>query len=256
MSEQENSETELEQPAVELEEVEQSDTATGEQVEAQPEQEQEPDYQKIIAEKAFEARQAKREKEELAKRLADIEAQKPTEQRPNVPAMPDPYDDDFETKVRARDEQLLKQAQFDAQQSLLQQQAQQAQLAEQQKAQQELANRAGEYAKRATALGVDSQELQQAAQRIQGFVNDDVAGYILDSDKGPLITKYLASNPLELDKLSTMSPMQAGEYMASVKAKAAEFGQKKVTSAPEPVETIQGGGVASEHPALKGATWK
>lgn len=240
--EQTQSEAELEQPAVELEEVEQSDTATDTEAEAQ----QEPDYQKIIAEKAFEARQARREKDELAKRLADIEAQKPKQVRPNVPEVPDPYDDDYEAKVRARDEQLFKQAEFDAQQRLMQAQAQQAQIAEQQKAAQEREKTITEYSKRAIALGVTTEELQQAGARLQGMVSPDVEGYILESDKGPLITKYLASNPLELDKLAQLPPMQAGEYMATVKAKAAEFGQKKVTTAPEPVETIQGGGAAPE----------
>lgn len=255
--EQIQSDVELEQPAVEPEEAEQSETATDEQSEPEQQQEPEPDYQKIIAEKAFEARQAKREKEELAKRLEQLEANAPKEQRPNVPPMPDPFDDDYESKIKQREETLIAQAQFDAQARIMQEQEQQKQQAAYQKQQESLTKRVTDYSTRAEQLGVDKNELAQAGQRLQGQVSDDVASYILDNDQGPLITKYLAANPLELDKLSGLNAMQAAVYLETqVKSKAAQFGTKKVTQAPEPVDTLRGSGAAPEHPSLKGAQWK
>ena len=250
--EQIQSDVELEQPAVEPEETEQSETATDNKAD----EHEEPDYQKIIAEKAFEARQAKREKEELARRLAEIEAQKPKETRPNVPPIPDPWDDNFEEKLRQRDEALTRAAAYDAQQRLIQEQEQAKEQQRLQRQQQELTTRVTTYSERAKQLGIDAQELAQAGQRLAGQVSDDVASYILDNDQGPLMTKYLSANPLELDRLQSMSPMQAAVYLETqVKPKAAQLGQKKITQAPDPVETLNGGGAAPER-GPKGAKFE
>lgn len=234
-------------------EVTESGTATDKKAE---EQQEEPDYQKIISEKAYEARQAKREKEELARRLAEIEAQKPKETRPNVPPIPDPWDDNFEEKVRQRDEALAKASAYDAQQRIIQEQEQAREQERLQKQQQELATRVTTYSERAKQLGIEAQELAQAGQRLSGQVSDDVASYILDNEQGPLMTKYLSANPLELDRLQSMNPMQAAVYLETqVKPKAAQLGRKKVSQAPEPVETLNGGGAAPER-GPKGAKFE
>ena len=151
--------------------------------------------------------------------------------------------------MRARDEAIAKHAEYRREQQLRQQQEQERQVQAQQEAQQALVNKAQEYAKRATALGVDEKELAQAGQRLAGHVSDDVAGFILDSDKGPLMTKYLAANPLEIDTLSKLNPMQAAVYLETqVKPKAEKFGIKKPSQAPEPVETLSGNGAPSREP--------
>lgn len=218
--------------------------------------EEKPDLQKVIAEKAFEAREQKRRAEELERRLKEIESQKPQEVRPDIPPVPDVYDDDFESKMKARDDAILRQAAYDAQQRERQEFARQEEQRKQQEQQQQLANKAQEYTKRATALGVNAEELAQAGQRLAGHVSEDVAGFILESDKGPLMTKYLAANPLEVDTLSQLNPMQAAVYLETqVKPKAEQYGVKKPSQAPEPVETLSGRGANTE-PGPAGATFE
>ncbi len=255
MSEQEISAEPTEQaliePAAQEVETAQSETATDETAQ------EAPDYQKIIAEKAFETRQAQREKKELERKLEEIQAQAPKEQRPDLPALPDQYDDDYETRIRERDQALIAQAQFDARQRLTQERQQQAEFDRQQQAQQKRYDSVAEYSKRATSLGVTTEELQAAGTRLQGMVSSDVESYILDSDKGPLMTKYLAANPLELDTLNQLNPMQAAVYLETqVKSKAEQYGQKKVTSAPDPTDTLSGGGAAPKNRGPSGAKFE
>lgn len=220
-------------------EVSESETATDKT-------EDKPDLQKVIAEKAFEAREQKRRAEELERRLQEIEANQPKETQPLIPPIPDPYDDDYEDKIRLRDEALVRQAEFNAREQERQQQAQVLEQTKQQQRQQELTAKAQEYSKRALALGVEAQELAQAGERIKSDVSEGVAGYILGHEKGPLITKYLAANPLELDVLSKLNPEHAGAYLEmQVKPKAEQYGTKKPTQAPEPVETLNSSGPSS-----------
>lgn len=261
MSEQLNTEVEeqpeqLEQPEVEAQEVEDESPPAEASGTATDSEEDKPDLQKVIAEKAFEAREQKRRAEELEKRLKEIEASQPQPAEPTIPPVPDIYDDDFESKMRARDEAIAKHAEYRREQQLKQQQAQEQERQQQVEQQQALAKRAQDYTKRATALGVDAQELAQAGQRLAGHVSDDVVTFILDSDKGPLMTKYLAANPLEVDKLSQLNPMQAAVYLETqVKPKATQYGVKKPSQAPEPVETLSGRGASTE-PGPAGATFE
>lgn len=261
MSEQINTEIEeqpeqIEQPETEAQEVEEESPPIEESGTATDTEEEKPDLQKVIAEKAFEAREQKRRAEELERRLKEIEDSKPQPAEPTIPPVPDIYDDDFESKMRARDEAIAKHAEYRREQQLKQQQAHEKEQQQLQQQKEALMKKADEYTKRAVALGVDAQELAQAGQRINRFVSDDVASFILESDKGPLMTKYLAANPLEVDKLSQLNPMQAAVYLETqVKPKAEQYGVKKPSSAPEPVETLSGRGVSTE-PGPSGATFE
>jgi len=212
----------------------------------------------VVKEKAFKEREARREAEQLQEQLAKLKAEQPQESRPNVPDLPDPFDDDFADKVRQRDEALAKAVKFDAEQNMLQQQAQQAQQQQALQEQQLLNKRMQTYTERATALGVSSDDLRVAGQQVANYgIDDQVASFVLDHDQGPLITKYLSTSPMELDAIRQMSPMQAAVYIeSSVKGKAAQLGVKKQTTAPEPVEVLNGAGapVYDEGPA--GATYE
>ena len=61
------------------------------------------------------AKEADRKREEAEAELRRLQ----TPERPEVPEMPDPYDADFEGKVKARDAALLAQAQYDARQEAI-----------------------------------------------------------------------------------------------------------------------------------------
>ena len=115
-------------------------TASESEHEAKPEVDEEAAkqeaIQKTINKKHFETQQAKRDLEAANSRIAEFEKQKRDEMAAKVgtiPNMPDAFDDDFDEKVRQRDEALIAQANFNqqnqsyqAQQQLQQQQEVQA----------------------------------------------------------------------------------------------------------------------------------
>jgi hypothetical protein len=245
---------EAEQP----ETVSESAADTGEHQEEKitfsPEQQQHVD--EIVGKKVFKLREAERQTEKLAKQLEELKAAAPTETRPAIPDLPDPYDEDYEVRIQARDEALRKAATFDAEQRLSQSQQEAKQRELQEAEQQRFQETAQRYATRAKTLGIAEAELQAAGQRVMQFgVSDEVAGFILEEEAGPLITQYLSNNPLELDKLARMSPMNAGVYIATTVKSNATALKKKVTSAPDPVEPIRGNG-AAENLGPKGATYE
>lgn len=224
-------------------------------------EEQQQHINDILGKKTFKMRelerQAEKEREEYQQRISELEAKIPQSERPEVPAMPDPYDDDFAEKVAQRDQVMREQIAFDeakkAQAQLKTQQDQQAQF----KKQQAFAEKVSTYSERAVKHGIAPEELQQAGQVVGSFgVKEDVVNHILSDEKGPLITKYLANSANELDKVSRMGPMQAAVYIETViKPKAEKLGVKP-PSAPEPVDDLADTGVAYNTRGAKGATYE
>ena len=199
---------------------------------------------KVINRKHFEAQQAKRELEEAQAKIAEFEkakAEQEAAQVGNIPPRPEQYDDDFEQKLNAREDALLRKAQHDAQQTLAQQQ-QAEQLKQQELAQQqEQAKQNQAFMDRASELGIDHNVVNAAATTLvnHGISAELGSAIIADSD-GPLIAQHLAANPLEVYELSQMNPILAGAKFAEIKAKAAAL-KPKTSSAPEPATNLSGG---------------
>lgn len=213
----------------------------------------------IVAKQVFKRKELEREHERTRKELEELRKQLPTEQRPKVPDMPDPLsltDEQYRRYLADRDEAIKRQAAFDAQQALIQQQmqAQQAQLiAKQQEALLESANT---YKQRAGVLGVKQEELLQAGNIVAQFVSEDLGQVILQDDHGPLITKYLANNLAVLDELSRMNPILAAARIASeIKPKAAAL-KPKVNQAPDPLQPIRQAGRSATAEGPEGATYE
>ena len=74
---------------------------------------------------------------------------------------------------------------------------------------------------------------------------------------GPLITKYLATNPVELQEVVGMSPIQAALHIErSIKPKATQLRPRKSTT-PNPPKSVEGASADSDlgrYPHIKGAT--
>lgn len=231
------------------------ESETGEQVQAESDvQVDEVELAKQKANEAFnkqygEKKQLERELEATrAKNAAfeQAERERAAAAIGNIPPMPDAFDDDFEAKVKQRDEAIIAQANYNAsnqaylqQQQLHQQQAAQAAQAEQDKA-------LISYANKATDLGIKQDELNAAANTVAqyGLSNELVMHIVKDSD-GPLITKHLAANPLDGHTLASMSPYLVGQFLSDIKAKASALKPKK-SSAPAPAESLSGNGVDPE----------
>lgn len=215
----------------------------------------------IVGKKVYNAREAERRADSLKQENDELRRQLPTETRPVVPTVPDRYDFDnneaYSHAVASRDTLIGSAAAFDERLSqaeinrnVEQRMAQEAALVEQHKD-------AQTYSDRALELGIKQQDLLAAGQMVAGMgIQDEVAGFILKDKAGPLITQFLAANPIVLDEISRMSPMDAAIQINSViKPKVAEL-MPRTTQAPDPVEPLRGGGVPPLERGPPGATFE
>lgn len=210
----------------------------------------------IVGKKTFKAREAERKTEALQIELDEAKAKIPQKTRPEVPEIPDPYDDDFEEKVKVRDKAISEAAAFDEREKHTKEQSDETEQGELKRAEEAYQGKIDVYAQRATQLGVSKLELRQAAKDVATYgINGQLIDFIIEQDQGPLITLYLGKNPLELDNLRQMDPLSAAIYInTEIKPKAAVL-KKNITSAPDPAETLKGTGVSTER-GPKGATYE
>ncbi len=228
---------------------------TGEQVQA--ESNEQVDELAVAQEKANAAfNKQYGEKKQLERDLAaakernskfeQAERERQAAQVGDIPPVPDAFDDDYEEKVKIRDEALIAQANYNAQnQNYLQQQQYEQQQAAQAKAvkvQESMTN----YSNKATELGIKQDELQAAATAVASYgLTDDLVLHILQDSDGPLITKHLAANPQDGYQLGSMSPFAVGSFLDGIKSKASAL-KPKTSNAPSPATNLQGNGVNNE----------
>lgn len=211
---------------------------------------------KRINKKTYEAEEAKRQAEDLRLENERLKAQLPQEQRPVVPEPPDPYDADYAEQLKAYTQAVSDAAAYDAGQQVRTEAETQKALEAQQKLQDEWTNRALSYTENAKTLGIDAKELQLAGQTVAAFgVSDDLTQHILEDEQGPLITRFLAHNPGELEKIVGMTTAQAAVYVeTTVKPKASA--SSGISGAPKPVESLGGGGAPPTQRGPAGATFE
>jgi hypothetical protein len=222
--------------------------------------EQQAKFNSEIGKKVGKQREAERERDEERARAVVAEqelAALKAPQRPEIPPTPDPYDDDYEGKMRLRDDALVQTAQYDAQANAYQAQEQALQQQQAADANKTLLESVTTYSDRADKLGITTQELQQAGNVVaQHGIGDEVAEYILADEQGPNITMYLAQNPLEMETIRNMHPMQASVYIYStIKAKAVSA---RPTPNPisEPTEVLRGAGQPEGDRGPSGAVYE
>ena len=241
---------------VDLQEESTADSAPAE-TEAKAEvKDESEELRKEIARRKFQEREYKRKEKELNERLKDLESKQSPEFDGVVPQMPDPFDDDFDSKVKAREEALQRKAHADAiamQQREAEAEAQRKHEREEFEQQQKLQ---ADFKKNASDLGVDQQSLADAAQAVINYgVTPDIENAILADADGPLILQYLAANPLELSDLIEANPLKAGMLLADVKSKSLSL-KPKPSSAPPPPQALDGRGAPQKQRGPKGATFE
>ena len=217
--------------------------------------------QDIINKKTFEAKQAQRDLQAANDRLKTLESQEYARKAAlvaNIPPYPDQYDDDFERKLADRDAAILAQAEHNSTQAANQRQQEFEKQQQVQKRNEQIQKAAVAYDSRATALGISPDELRAAGGAVMQYgLSEDLTVHILSDPDGPLITKHLAANPHEGFELATMSPYAVGAYLDNVKARAGKL-KPKLSSAPDPADTLRGNGVdpdLGKYPGLKGTVY-
>jgi len=211
-------------------------------------------FNEALGSKVQRAREAEEKAEQLTRELAEARSQIPQAVKPVVPPLPDAYSDTFAEEMAARDTAMVESAKYEAIQTAnaRQAEAQQQQLyADQQTA---LKATVTAFSDRGSKIGIDAIALDTAANVLAaGGLAGQVGHHILNHEQGPAITMYLARNPVEVDNLARMAPMDAAARIATeiaAKAKASA-----VDAPPDPVETEKGGGAALEY-GPKGAVYE
>ena len=223
---------------------------------------QESDYsegaKKAINKKHWEANEAQRETAAIQAELDALKAsQEPTGTAPIVPELPDIEllsNEEFKEQMKARDNALTQQADFNAAQNyqIKQAQIQQDEVLRQQ--QTDATNLRQTYANKATERGFDADEVLRAAADIAKYgVSDAVADMLLNVDDGPDMTLYLRQNPEILTALQSMPVHQQISHMSNVVRINAESLKPKTNDAPPPPTDIAAGGpVKQTDPLLEG----
>lgn len=195
-------------------------------------------FQERINKKHYELMQERREREQLQQELERYRQQQ-APQRPAIPAKPEPFDDDYDQKLEQWAKAHREAAEYDAQQKLrgqLEQWQQQQRLQEQQRENAEVQK---VYADRASKYGLSGEDVLREAQFVGSFgLGQELAAAILKNEHGPLITRHLANNPADIERLRS-DPYSA---FAEIKAKAAASIQKPKPNPPDPVEPLKGSG--------------
>ena len=220
---------------------------------------------KIIGEKTFKAKQAERERDELKQRLEAIETAKresEAKQVANIPPMPtDEFDENYQRDLQAHIDGVKRQAQWEANQAVYTQQQEQIQQQQQIQQAQEFQQKVASYSESAKKLGVDSTELEVAANKLDQLgVNLNTTPHLVSSlladQEGPLIVKYLAANPLESMQLAQMDPFTQAQYIERNVRTKLDVIKPKTSSAPKPAQDLSGGGADKDegrYQHIKGA---
>jgi len=72
---------------------------------------------------------------------------------------------------------------------------------------------------------------------------------VVDSEKGGLLTYYLAKNPAELTKLNGMSPIQAAKAVGALEARPTVAKPNKAIAAPAPAKPVTGSAAPGPDPS-------
>ena len=224
--------------------------------------------QKAINKKHFQFKEEQRRANSLQNELDSIkqtqEQEQLNQQAPAIPSIPDRYefdsDEEFNREIATRDAAIRQSAEFESQKKMYQnqQQAQQAQAqAEQQRVASEIV---AKFNTNAAAQGISMDEVSKISETLgmAGLsANPELAAHIMSQEDGPVMAKYLAANPLEMESLLQANPYQVGTVLSSVSQKAAAL-KPKQSQAPDPVGTLSGNGAnpdAVRHPELEGVVY-
>lgn len=215
------------------------------------------------AQEKFEMRRERREREQAQHELAQLQAQQanPIAERPDIPDVPDQFADDFAEQQAKRDTAIREAERFDAQSEWGQQRQIELQQQAQHQQHQEFQKTADTFKERATKLGISDDELKQNGERLISYqvLSTQEIDLILSDEQGPLITKFLANNPVELERLISEpagSSSRMSMLLTDIKTKASAL-KAKTTSTPAPLDSINGnsGSVQDKYPGTDGMTF-
>ncbi len=199
--------------------------------------------------------------QELAKKNAKLE-ELTAPQRPVVPDLPDSYDPQYAEKVAARDEAIKASVKYDQDIANAEARVREGQEAADAARHEQLVTQVNTFKERAESLDLDLTEFKVAEKAVATALGNSggaIAEFLLQHEKGPLLVSHLNDNDLDLDKVTSLNPVDAAVYLVTeVVPKLADLkSSKKISKAPRAAKTLSGRGkTRSRNPLLKGATFE
>ena len=175
-----------------------------------------------------------------------------------IPPIPDKYSDNFDAEMRSRDRAIEAKTAQDAELKQAQDQRlkdNEASVATQNQA---ITDKVAGFDSNMVALGLNPVETKADADAVISFgVSNNFQDILLEDPDGPLLVKYLAANPIEVEKMNGMSTLGLVNHINSdVRAKASLL-RPQTSNAPNPPIVLDGGGAPTTAEAWeKGAKYE
>lgn len=181
----------------------------------------------------------KRKREAAEARIAALETDMEKLKTPEsvvIPPMPDQFDEDFDQKVAARESAIKESAALKAKKDLAFQTQQQEIQRQQAAGQKEINDLVDGMYSKSEELGIKKSELKEHDDKVALYIQDpQLAKFILGLDDSPLVVKYLAENPVALDKIASMNPLLAASHISTTIVVEAAKLKPGVTKTPDPL---------------------
>jgi len=186
---------------------------------------------RVVAEER--ASTVERELEELKAKQAEV----------IIPPVPEQDSDSFAEDMRKRDEAIVAKADLDAEtQQIANERTKkdEARVAKQDAAKRE---KVAAFDTNMVTHGLNPAETSKAAKAVIDYgISETFEDILLEDPDGPLFVAYLSQNPIELEKLNEMSPLQLVNHLnGDIRAKASLL-KPQTSTAPDPPITPSGGG--------------
>lgn len=161
-----------------------------------------------------------------------------------IPEVPDPNSDTFAEDVVKRDTAIAKKAELTAKEAQQAQDITDGEAERVTKIEAAIAEKVKAFDSNMVTLGLNPTETKIAADAVIEYgISDGFQDILLEDPDGPLFVQYLAKNPLELEKMNGMSPLQLVNHMNGDMRQKAALLKPKTSGAPPPPVTLEGGGV-------------
>lgn len=164
------------------------------------------------------ANEERKKREELEAKLREIEEKQLRGSEPQVPDIPDRFDYDSESEyreaIKQRDEALIQRQIWENQQQSYRAQQQQLKQQQELKKQQRLIESYQQYQKRIEDFGIDKAKMKEAGEIVGAYnLDQKVVEYILEEEKGALMTLKLAKDLDTLDHIASLEVEKAILYL-------------------------------------------
>lgn len=216
---------------------------------------------KRINEITFQKYEEKRKREQLETELNQLrlkleDRKKESEDIP-IPPLPDPYDDDYSGKIKAREQALQQAAELKARKTFEANQKKKAMMDQLEAQNATIKKQVETMFEKGKKHGISEEDLREADRTVSNFIKDQsLARFILAQDDAALIVKYLSTSATELEKLSSMDPLSASVHIATKVAQKAVKIKPGLTKTPDPIDIPSGKSAPKEDPYLKGVSFE